>query len=121
MNLLNKYFLPIGTLFVLSLLFFLHKYGMMNYWYVYYPYLDIINHILGGIGIAMSLLFILKNPKYIIPLTFIAGIAWEFFEVYYDISGYHFGTLLYNIDTIKDLLNDTLGSVIVWLIYQYKK
>ena len=121
MNSFRKYFLPIGTILVLSILFLLHKYGMDGDWYLHYPYLDIINHILGGIGIAMALLFVLKNPKYIILLTFIAGVAWELFEIYYDISGWRVGTLQYNIDTIKDLLNDTLGSIIVWLIAKYKK
>lgn len=103
---------------------------MHSHLYVTYWYYDIILHFLGGVSIALSTfciteLFeikIIKNNYWsLIPITLFAGIAWEFFEVYYDIAGYVFGTIAYNLDTVKDILNDIFGSVFVWLIIRNKK
>ncbi len=82
-------------------------------------------HFLGGVGLAMSfycivVFFNIKSIEnrlwQIIILTIIAGIIWELFEIKYDLLGSPLGTTKYNIDTIKDLIMDTLGAVVVWLI-----
>jgi hypothetical protein len=82
-------------------------------------------HIATGAGIALSAVWffetlkkdsIKRNLWLIIILTFIAGIAWEVLEVYYNIAGHHYGTTRYWVDTIKDLADDTLGSVIVYIV-----
>ena len=90
------------------------------YWYVAFPPLDIFIHFLGGDCIALSVLYVFKENKYIIPLTIVAGICWEIFEVYFGIAGHPFGTYLYNIDTVKDLIMDTLGAVAVYYINRKK-
>ncbi len=113
---MNKYILPFSTIIVFIVLFFLHKYGISEYWYIYFPYLDIVNHFLGGVGIAMTILWLSKNTKYIIIFTIIAGIIWEVFEVYFDITGWPVSSIDYKLDTVKDLIMDTYGAIAVWLI-----
>lgn len=102
---------------------------MAEHLYVEYWFYDIILHFLGGAGVAVSILCISKllnirsierNTVRIIYLTFIAGIAWELFELYYDIAGHVFGTLEYNSDTIKDLIMDSLGGAFIVLIFRKK-
>lgn len=108
----------IGSLAVITLLLvlFMHLKGMAYHLYLNYWFYDIIMHVLGGIGIALSALYILKNPKYIIPATIFAGVVWELFEMYYGIAGAKLWTNAYYADTIKDLFDDTLGSVIIYFI-----
>lgn len=113
--------LPILIIISLSTLLFLHIEGVSRYWYIYFPFLDIINHLLGGFSIALIVFWLSKNPKLIIPISMIAGIGWEVFEVYYDITGWPISTLAYKFDTIKDLLMDFTGAFIVFLIIKYKK
>lgn len=110
--------------FVLSILFILltlHLYGMQNHLYLSYWYYDLITHFIGGAGIALSVLYIVKNPKNIISITIIAGMLWEVFEVYYNITGWPTTSPQYRIDTSIDLIMDTLGAVVVWIWIKYKK
>lgn len=113
--------LAVTTLVVLLTVLVLHLQGIEYHLYMSYWYYDIITHFLGGVGIALSVFFVLKNPRYIIPLTIVAGIIWELFEIYYNITGSKIWSNPYYIDTIKDLFNDTLGSVFVYLLIKYKK
>ena len=116
-----KYKIPLITLFSLVLLYVLHVSAIDDYWYLYYPYFDIPMHILGGVCLALSAFFILKDSKHIIILTIIGGISWEIFEVYFNIAGYPVSSILYKMDTAKDIANDTLGAVLVWVTLNYKK
>jgi hypothetical protein len=118
---MNNLKLALVTISVLVLILVLHLFGMYEHLYISYWYYDIILHILGGIGIALSALYIFKNPKYIVMITIIAGLSWELFEVYYNIAGSPVGTFAYRIDTIKDLINDTLGATIVWITTRINK
>lgn len=121
--------ISIFTILVLTLLLVLHLWGMAEHLYVEYWFYDIILHFLGGAGVAVSILCISKllnipliksNMINIIYLTFIAGVAWELFELYYDIAGHVFGTFEYNSDTVKDLIMDSLGGAAIVLIYRKK-
>jgi len=111
------------TLFLSSLLLYLHIRGMVGHLYLNYWFYDLIQHFLGGACIALAtactaevfdIKIIKENLKSIIIVTFIGGFAWEVFELMYDIAGHDFGTREYNIDTIKDLIMDTLGGVLVY-------
>jgi peptidoglycan/LPS O-acetylase OafA/YrhL len=115
-----KYRLPIITLILLVLLLIMQVLAIEYYWYVAFPPLDLFMHFLGGVCIALSVLYVLKKPKHIILFTILGGIAWEVIEVYGDISGYHFGTYEYYFDTIKDIVVDTLGGVLVYFINKDK-
>lgn len=96
----------------------------MNYWFY-----DIILHFLGGVCVSLALFcicklfkinFILNNIWQIILFTFIIGFGWELFELIYDIAGHDFGTRAYNIDTVKDLIMDTLGGSLALYFYKNK-
>lgn len=118
---MNRNKLALFTLLVLLVTLKLHLLGMYDHLYLKFWYYDIIVHILGGIGIALSTLYILKNPKYIFISTIICGILWELFEAYFGISGSPVGSSAYIIDTTKDLIDDMLGALIVWFAYKNKK
>ncbi|MEK7463847.1 MAG: hypothetical protein AAB610_01860 [Patescibacteria group bacterium] len=113
--------LAVTTLALLLLLLGLHTYGMAQHWYLYYPFFDLITHFLGGVGIALSVFYVFKNPKHIIAVAIVAGIVWEIFEVYFDIMGWPISSKAYKIDTAVDLFMDTLGAVSVWLVAKNKK
>ena len=109
------------TLLALLSLLVLHIYGMSRHLYLNIWYYDVIMHLLGGVGIALATLYVLKNPKYIIIATFVMGIVWELFEVYFNLTGYVVGTMPYTIDTTKDLIMDTLGAFFVWYVVRRDK
>lgn len=115
-----KYRLPVITLALLTLLLILQVLAIEYYWYVIFPPLDLFMHFLGGVCIALSVFYVLKKPRHIILFTILGGIAWELIEVYGDISGYPFGTHMYYLDSTKDLILDTIGGVLVFLIYKNK-
>lgn len=115
-RMISKYKLPIITIASLLLLLIIQKLAVDNYWYVSFPPLDIFMHLFGGICIALSVLYVLKKPTHIIVLTIVAGLCWEVLEVYFDISGNIYGTSAYYIDTVKDLIMDTAGAVVVYLV-----
>lgn len=109
------------TLFFLVLLYVLHVQGMAHHFYLNYWFYDVITHFLGGVCIALSALYLTKNPKHIISVTIVCGIIWEIFEVYFDITGWPISSRAYQLDTIKDMIMDTLGALSVWLIVRNKK
>jgi VanZ family protein len=113
--------LAVITLISLVVLLLLHVYGMSQHWYLYFPFFDLITHFLGGMGIALSALYVLKNPKHIIWITILAGIVWEIFEVYFDIMGWPVSSRAYKIDTAIDIVMDTLGALVVWFVANRKK
>lgn len=88
---------------------------MTYFWY------DIMMHILGGVGIGLFVAAIInlhgqsiKNKrKFIIFSVIIVGFVWELFEIYYDLNGYPLWSKLYYLDTIKDLIDDTIGASLV--------
>jgi hypothetical protein len=117
-KLMNKTYIP--ALASLILLATAHFIAGPRHWYYLYPGFDIPMHIVGGMGLAFSIYWILATffPRLktsfwsIILLTFMAGLAWELFEAINDIAGAPVGTTKYYFDFIKDLVNDTLGAII---------
>jgi hypothetical protein len=97
------------------------------YWYLEYSWYDIMMHILTGAGIALSAYWFIETVKkdkaqnnlwLIILITFVAGVIWEVLEAKYGIAGFHFGTTKYWIDTVKDMADDMLGSLAVYIIFR---
>ncbi len=115
---MNKTYIP--AVISLGLLSILNYFASLHHWYVRYHGLDILMHILGGIGLAFAINWIITTiaPRYsptfwyIILLTFLAGVAWEAMEAVNDIAGAPVGTAAYYLDTAKDIVNDTLGAII---------
>ncbi|MEK7641852.1 MAG: hypothetical protein AAB365_02550 [Patescibacteria group bacterium] len=111
------------ALVILSAVLLAHMFGLTGA-YVDIDGYDIMMHILGGVGIGLFVAAILKlhgqhvkHPRLtIIFWVIIAGLLWEFFEIYYDLIGYPFGTKGYWVDTIKDMIDDTIGgAVVAWI------
>lgn len=109
------------TLVLLLMLLGFHIYAMKHYWYIKYNFVDIPMHFLGGVCLALSVLYITKKTRYVVPFTLILGIFWEIFEVRYNLTGWPFGTTGYKLDTAGDIFMDILGGVFVWLVYRYNK
>lgn len=118
---MNKTYIP--ALIVAILLASLHFIATAEQWYVRFTGFDIIMHLLGGMAIALAIYWTMSTftPKWkptfirIVAFTFVAGVAWETFETIYNIAGAPLGTHAYYVDSIKDLVNDTLGAVVVSL------
>ncbi len=118
------------TILFSALLYYLHKLALDNHLYMQFWFYDIMMHFLGGVCVALLLYcvavffncrFLLNKLSQIIILTFIIGVFWELFEVYYKIAGHPLNSWAYKLDTTKDLIMDTLGSVLVWIIVKNKK
>lgn len=85
---------------------------------------DIFMHLFGGLGIGLFVAAALelhaprrlRTRSMIVLIVLVAGIAWELFEAYYNIAGAPLGTTAYWIDTVKDLIDDTLGGFIIAVI-----
>ena len=70
--------------------------------------------------IFFNLSYFKENSARIILFTFVLGLFWELFEIKYNLLGSPFGTYPYYIDTIKDLIMDTLGAIFIWRIIRLK-
>lgn len=127
---MNKTFIP--AILVLVLLYTLHISGSVYGFYNNIWWYDVMMHILGGIGIGLSVFWFLKSIKKnssnknifinVIVFTFIAGLLWEGMEAYYGIASAPFGTYDYYFDTIKDLIDDTVGALlVVYILNKIKK
>lgn len=110
----------IWALIVLIVVLGTHLLGLTGLYITVFWY-DIMMHILGGVGIALFVLAwvkihggnIIEKRRFIIICTIIAGLVWELFEMYYGLNGYPLWSKMYYFDTIKDLIDDTIGAVIV--------
>ncbi len=118
----------ISALIILAIVLVAHIAGIDGLYYTYGWY-DIMMHMLGGIGIGFFIAGLLKSYRNgalfkrgdIITAVFVAGVAWEVLEIWAGISGNPPGTMLYYIDTIKDLIDDTIGGALVAYIVIRKK
>ncbi len=110
----------ITALFGVIILYFINHFGTSG-GYVYYRWLDLISHSLAGFCIAILLFEVFtssllhlgafKHKKiFIVFVVIVVGLLWEIMEVKYDLIGYPFGTFLYWVDTVKDVIMDTIGA-----------
>jgi hypothetical protein len=105
----------------------LHFVALKFYLYWTSP-IDIPMHIIGGALVSLIGLYViyfspwkkyyLSNSKRILFLSvfiaFTVGLFWEIFELSFGIISYSF---IDRVDSIKDLLNDTIGALIVGLYF----
>jgi hypothetical protein len=112
-----RYFI---SLLVLILVLILHVKGIHGLYHKI-PLYDVYMHILGGIGIALFVSALINSrilrPKSVfwgvVLGTLAIGFFWEFFEIYYNIAKYPLWTKLYYLDTLKDLVDDVVGGMLV--------
>ncbi len=98
----------------------LHLLASKYYLYWTYRWVDIPMHILGGIMSGLFVFVFLRALKLQESLhnlligVFIIGIAWEILELWYKVEVLG---LFYWLDTLKDLIDDTIGgliSIYIW-------
>lgn len=110
----------IFALIILAIVLVAHIFGLTGPYVTIFGY-DIMMHVLGGIGIGLFVAAIIKmhgqniinKRRLIIISVIVVGMVWELFEIYYKLTGYPLWTKLYYIDTVKDLIDDTIGALIV--------
>lgn len=115
------------ALFVAFLIIAINHYAGLYDAYWLLPWFDIPMHILGGFMVGLfaqvgiDLLNHKKFDKRRVPLVllaaFIVGIVWEFVEWYMGLTGGL--AIISRVDTIKDMFNDLLGSVISLWVWKF--
>jgi uncharacterized membrane protein YjdF len=116
---------------ILLVLVLINDLAFRLYLYSAYAWLDIPLHFLGGFGVGIATIGLLRmvwgDKKYInsprllytVVLTLFVGIAWELVEVYYNVSVAFGGDFWF--DTCKDLLMDTLGGILSYICFHPRK
>ncbi len=121
--------IPFPLIILVLLIATTHYLSLQFAWYVRNPWLDIVMHFItgGALSYALYWYFFRFNSSYlshpffaIIVPTILIGIGWEWFEYYYDITGWPVDTFNYKFDTMKDLVMDTLGGCIMVAILRKK-
>ncbi|MBI2514787.1 hypothetical protein HYV91_01175 [Candidatus Wolfebacteria bacterium] len=127
---------------LLLLIFFVHLFATINFWYWTFRWFDIPMHFLGGFWVAMVFFWLIyprfQITNYQLPITIIlllafvalVGVLWEFFEFIFDLlfsrAGYTgisrilgYGVKDLYIDTLKDLFMDLLGGLGFFFIQRF--
>lgn len=122
------------SFFTIVVIFFVHVMATINYWYWLIGGLDLVMHLLGGLFIGSSTLYIYYQSRYIEPKHFsslfvfflvltataFVGVLWEFFEFIIDqyVTAVSYLSFSGGVqDTLSDLLADLIGSIIAGLIF----
>ncbi len=101
---------------------FLHSVAHYLYLYWTFRWVDIPMHVLGGIMAGFFTLIFLRAFKlketvpYALVGVLLVGLGWEALELLYKVGVVNF---MYWADTVKDIINDTIGGLIA--IYIWKK
>lgn len=109
------------TLITSGLLAYLHVRALQESWYWSFSWFDILMHFLGGVCVALLIAYILIlirgklvydefiQTAFVIGGTFVVGLFWEAFEHIFNVVF----DPLQSVDTVIDLLMDTLGALVV--------
>ena len=110
-------------LFLIVFIFLLNLLAHKLHFYVSIWYFDMIMHTLGGIWLALAIIFILRIEKSskqnfikVILGVIIVGIGWELFEFGVDEIILK-NPLNTDVDTFSDLLCDTIGGILGFIYY----
>ena len=121
------------SFFVLILIVILHFLSLYFNWYWTYKWFDIPMHILGGLWVALTALWIfcyygrvnsIINYKSKTFLTvfitiLVIGISWEIFELLGKIT--FLNDPGYWADTTKDMINDFIGGIVAYFYFIKRK
>lgn len=104
----------IAALVLVTVLAAVHLYALPNYWYWYFPWLDVPVHFLGGMVMATAVIGVLGRykPRTFLILTVGGAIGWELFQYFIYVQR----EANFIFDTSLDLLMDALGITLVYLI-----
>jgi hypothetical protein len=98
--------------------------GLEHFYFFYYPWFDIPLHIIGGLTIGFWGVALAARRRYtprqmflfILLLAIAIGSVWEIFEY---VSGLTRSEAGYWFDTLKDLSDDIVGSLIALGLYRF--
>src|SRR3989338_175095 len=115
-----------NMLVVLVIIFVLHLISLRNDYYWLILWYDIMMHFLGGVWVVLVLIWLNQLKAAAVVLTFkrvlttivVVGLAWEIYELLFnqtfiDAKGY-------GLDTVLDLIMNTVGATAVYFLYQTK-
>jgi len=115
-----------NMLVVLVIIFVLHLISLRNDYYWLIWWYDIMMHFLGGVWVVLVLIWLNQLKAAAVVLTFkrvlttivVVGLAWEIYELLFnqtfiDAKGY-------GLDTVLDLIMNTVGATAVYFLYQTK-
>ncbi len=98
---------------LLALIASVHIVALKLYLYWYFPLLNRLVHLAGGVWAALIVIWLLtilyRRPSFMLTLSLVLtiGVCWEYFEVFLGMTG----EVGYALDTVLDLLMDTLGGI----------
>ena len=100
------------ALVLAALLASVHIYALINYWYWYFPWLDVPVHFLGGAFMGAAVVGFLGKAK---PRTFfivvaVGAVGWELFELFINTER----EANFILDTSLDLLMDASGAILAY-------
>lgn len=107
----------IAALIVSALLAALHAWATAHFIYWQHIWFDLPMHFLGGLttGVVLVAFFGKFSPRLFVAGVVVVAVGWEIFE-------YVFGLPResnYALDTMIDLLMDTLGAVLAYVASRY--
>ncbi|MEK7132700.1 MAG: hypothetical protein AAB830_01480 [Patescibacteria group bacterium] len=110
MNSLRLLFAQLG---VVAILAGLHIYGIIHFYYWRFHWFDLVSHLLAGLWAGLFAYWLAlkldKEPNilFCVGVAFSLGVIWELFEFLTGVTNLPAEIL----DTLKDLLMDTLGGL----------
>lgn len=130
---MNARTMPWTLLALIYLLLSLHVAAEIFHLYWIFPWFDILTHFIGGVWIGHATLWLLYGSVYMRPREWSAkqafkyvllailciGIAWELYEVLVHLIQYIPFERGYVVDTVTDVVMDTLGSITSYLYYRH--
>jgi len=96
----------------------LHFGGVYYNVYTALPWWDLMTHAMGGFGVAalLALTFresTLRSPTWVVTGVLAIGAGFEVYEFVFKTFWYHWTLEFYVVDTVIDLIVNTLGSVLL--------
>jgi hypothetical protein len=118
-----------SSFFVLVVVSVLNYLGGQFYWYWIHKWFDIPVHMLGGVWIGFTTLWLLakfmnlkvmkvfrmKALGIVIFAIFFVGISWEIFELLGGIT--NMADSAYWPDTVGDIINDFIGGMLAYFVF----
>jgi hypothetical protein len=91
-----------------------HLHALPHFWYWYYPWLDVPVHFIAGAVMAAAVIGVLGRcrPKTFLIAVTLGALGWEVFELLINTDR----ESNFILDTSLDLLMDTLGITMMYLI-----
>lgn len=104
----------IAALVLACLLAGVHLYALPNFWYWYFPWLDVPVHLLGGAFMATAVIGVLGRyqPKTFFAIVVAGAVGWELFELAINFRR----EANFVLDTSIDLLMDALGITLSYAV-----